>query len=251
MPGNQHVQSVTRALEILEVVNSSPRALSLAEIADQVGLKHTTTHNLVRTLAHRGYLAKETQPVRFRSGPAVADLIQGYCRDSLLERGAPALRRFTQRFPQASPILCQYLHGDIVVRLRMQPERPGVLERPLNAAMHPYGTACGILVQAFLPDEDRAAFRRRHPFWEHGAHLWQTADAFEEVLAAVRGRGVAAPWRGGEKPLLPAAAPVLRPNGELIAVFGASLPGDRIPAAEEEAFIEAVCATADRLSTQY
>ena len=52
MPGTELVQSVERALDILELVSDAENGLRLNEIASRINLKNSTVHNLIRTLAH-------------------------------------------------------------------------------------------------------------------------------------------------------------------------------------------------------
>ena len=51
------IQSVTRALHILEVLTKHPEGLSVKEIANKVGLNVSTTHHLVNTLEAENYFS--------------------------------------------------------------------------------------------------------------------------------------------------------------------------------------------------
>jgi hypothetical protein len=51
------VQSVSRALRVLEVVTTSP-GLPVKAIARRSGLNLSTTYHLVRTLAYEGYVRR-------------------------------------------------------------------------------------------------------------------------------------------------------------------------------------------------
>ena len=44
------IQSVERALRILEVISQAKEGASLSEISGAVGLNHSTAHNLLLTL---------------------------------------------------------------------------------------------------------------------------------------------------------------------------------------------------------
>jgi DNA-binding IclR family transcriptional regulator len=66
------VQSVGRALRILEVV-SAGRAMTVKAIARRCGLNLSTTYHLVRTLAHEGYLTRLSDGT-YVAGEAVANL---------------------------------------------------------------------------------------------------------------------------------------------------------------------------------
>jgi DNA-binding IclR family transcriptional regulator len=57
-PPSDHIQSVSRALRILEVVGASPGGLSPKAIARGCDLRLSTTYHLVRTLDYEGYLGR-------------------------------------------------------------------------------------------------------------------------------------------------------------------------------------------------
>src|SRR4030095_11057010 len=51
------IQSVTRAIYILEILTKHPEGLSVKEIANKVGLNVSTTHHLVNTLEAENYVS--------------------------------------------------------------------------------------------------------------------------------------------------------------------------------------------------
>lgn len=66
------VQSVGRALRILEVVSVGP-PLTVKAIARRSALNLSTTYHLVRTLAYRGYLTRLSDGT-YVAGEAVTNL---------------------------------------------------------------------------------------------------------------------------------------------------------------------------------
>jgi DNA-binding IclR family transcriptional regulator len=62
------VQSLDRALSILDVVSFSDRELALGEIATRAGLAKSTTHRLLRTLELRGFVARNPASGAYRPG---------------------------------------------------------------------------------------------------------------------------------------------------------------------------------------
>jgi IclR family acetate operon transcriptional repressor len=248
MPRGEPIQALVRGLEILEAVNRSAHGLSLSQIAERTGLKTTTAHNLVRTLIHKDYLSKQSHPVRYRVGSAVASLIRDFSGSSFLDRGAEVLKAFVARETSADALITEYVHGEVAVRIQVRPERPTTVERPRDRTMHPYGSASAVMFHALLSDEEREAFGQRHPFWEFGAHLWGSEDEFEVAVARARERQLAAPWKRKHHGKFPVAAPVLGPHNEPIAVFGASIPSETLEEGGRRAFVNAVRATAEELS---
>ena len=53
------IPSVTRAFNVLELFLENQNPLSVPEIIEHLGLPRTTTHELVNTLIHNGYLRRE------------------------------------------------------------------------------------------------------------------------------------------------------------------------------------------------
>lgn len=63
MPGYEYIQSVSRALDILELLANSSKGLKLQHVASGLGVKRQTAHNLLRTLVHKGFVRKHSPPL--------------------------------------------------------------------------------------------------------------------------------------------------------------------------------------------
>ncbi|WP_313885432.1 IclR family transcriptional regulator [Desulfallas sp. Bu1-1] len=68
------VQSVERALTILEALGDSGGSMSINEISEQVGLHKSTVHRLLATLGTRGYVQQEPHTMRYKLGIKVLEL---------------------------------------------------------------------------------------------------------------------------------------------------------------------------------
>jgi IclR family acetate operon transcriptional repressor len=217
------VQSLDRALDLLELLAASSDGLSLRDLAAHTALKPPTVHNLLRTLVARGYVAKRTGPVRYAVGPAVPELARRAVRDRLLAAAPDVLRRLAHAFPQARATLATLSSGELAMRLRIIPGQPDGLEHPTVGAMSPYASASAVAFQAFGDAEAVGEFRRRHPFWEQGALLWGTPEALEAALRAFREAGVVNLKLRGED-IRKLAAPILGPDGSFVGVLGLAMP---------------------------
>ncbi|MGH3467271.1 MAG: helix-turn-helix domain-containing protein, partial [Thermocrispum sp.] len=70
--GTDGHRAVARALQALEIVAASERALTLGELAAHVAAAKSSLHPLLKTLVMRGYLVYENG--RYGPGPTVATL---------------------------------------------------------------------------------------------------------------------------------------------------------------------------------
>lgn len=84
------VQSIHRALDILEVVRTHGE-IGSSQLSRELGLAVSTVHSLVRTLAGRGYLVKARSG--YRLGPGVVALAWEWDASSLSPVLLPALRQ--------------------------------------------------------------------------------------------------------------------------------------------------------------
>jgi len=83
------VQSVERALDILEMIFSGGQAMRSGDIAASLGLHANTANNLIRTLYRRGYLT-QNESGRYLLGGKCARLGEAADRWSLLREAALA-----------------------------------------------------------------------------------------------------------------------------------------------------------------
>lgn len=227
MPATSLVQSLTRGLTLLELLGEHQDGRTLAQLCEALDLKPPTAHNLLRTLADRGFVAKRPNPTRYVLGPAITRLAAQQSQVSILRRAETTLLAAAKQDPLIRFSFAQYMEGEIAATLRASPETPGWLQRGLNQPMAPYTSASSLAFQAFWPAEERAAFRRRYPFEEFGAHQWGSVDALDAFLRDARAKGYAAPhvrdggWR--------IAAPVFDAPGRIAGAFGGYLAPDDAP----------------------
>ncbi len=66
--GGETVQSVTRALFLLELLAEEAAPLSLSELSQKADLKMTTVHRLLTTLMSRGFVEQDNLSLRYQLG---------------------------------------------------------------------------------------------------------------------------------------------------------------------------------------
>ena len=91
------VQVVARVAEVLRALEGEPEGLSLAAIADRVGLARSTVHRLVVALSSEGFVTPASPAGRVRLGPELARLGAASRRD-LRDELDPFLRALAERF---------------------------------------------------------------------------------------------------------------------------------------------------------
>lgn len=73
------VQVIARAGQVLRTLDLEDEGLSLAQLAERIGLARSTMHRIVTALATEGMLATASTDGRVRAGPEFARLACPYC----------------------------------------------------------------------------------------------------------------------------------------------------------------------------
>lgn len=206
---------------VIELLANSEGGMTLQQLCQELELKPATVHNLLRTLMSRGYIEKKHKPTIYTLGPALIQLVDTYRGREMQRKVGKVMGLIFAKFPNSRVTYSETMGGEVWLKLRISPERPGLLERPWNSVMLPYTSASVLLFQAFWNPDQRYSYSKRYPFEEYGAHIWQNAELFEQFLNQVRTSGVSAPPidRNG---LLRVAVPVIGPGNEIVGALGAA-----------------------------
>jgi DNA-binding IclR family transcriptional regulator len=220
MAHSNFVQSLERGMMILDLVARSGSGLTLAEIADALGVKRPTAFNLTRTLIARRYLEKTSRPVRFLLGPGVLEAAEAW-RHREMARQFEGLVRFLASKIDATVVLAEPLGGEIVAVHLIEKNRAGVVQHSATRRLAPYIHASTLCMMAFWPPADEAAYVARYPFQEYGAGIWGTEQRLRAFLEETRNRGYVA-WEAPNSRFL-VGVPVYSKEGSLLAAIGVSV----------------------------
>ncbi len=147
------VQSVVRALDILECFEGQLVELGISEISDQMKLSKSTVYGLVNTLVSKGYLEQNVQTKRYRLGIKLFELGSlVYKRMDLRNEAKPFCEELVSKHNATVHLAAHY--GDEIVYID-KVDAPGAMivysQTGKRAPMHCTGVGKAIL--AFLGDE--------------------------------------------------------------------------------------------------
>ncbi len=217
MPQANAITSLLKALDILDAIANSGGGIRLNELEQQLDLRKTTIFNLLKTLAMRGLVEKDSAS-RYRLGKTVGELYFKQCHTVYMEKAAAAMRRLYGKYPEATFTFTELTGHDVYCRLRMSPQYPGRLDYPVGAVMAPYTSCSSVCTMAFSPDA--MAMMEHYPFEEFGLAYWKDEQKFRKAMAECLKNGFY--LRKNEKTGRTAVAVAVKQNYSL----GASLPED-------------------------
>jgi len=182
---NDLVQSVSRALRVLEEVTRSNGPITVKALARRTDLNLSTTYHLVRTLAYEGYLVRQ-QDGRYDVGPEVP---RRFCDlRSTLEKSPDAhhVLRHLASTTQRSAYLARFIGDRIMITDLVEGSASPYLEDievGLEAAAH--ATALGKALLATLPRARRHQYLAEQGMRPFTRRTVTDPDALDDELATV------------------------------------------------------------------
>ena len=195
MANSDLVQSLLRGLDLIELLAARPEGAHLNDLAEAAGLKKPTAHNLLRTLAARGFAARDDAG-RYVVGPALAAAAENAKRSDRVKLAETALLDLAGRFGGHVVTVATLTPTAVSCELRTSPDMPGVVQHPAGRDFMPYSSVSAIVLQAANPQEARP-LETLYPFEEYGVGIWGDAAKFARVRAEVLRKHFLLRERGG------------------------------------------------------
>jgi IclR family pca regulon transcriptional regulator len=217
------IQSVARALGVLELFDERHPALSAAEIAELTGLNRATAYRFCQTLLGLGYLA-EADERRFRPGLKTVTLAQAALSSyELPDLAMPHLRALEQ--DTGETVNMAVLDGtDVVYLARVLSDRLITLRLTVGSRLPAYATSLGRAILAHLPEEEVESILDRTDMSSLTDRTITDRAALQAELARIREQGFALNDQELSLGLRGVAAPVFGGSGRPIAAINLSLP---------------------------
>jgi IclR family transcriptional regulator, acetate operon repressor len=228
------VQSVDRALDVLEALAKQDGEAGLSEIAARTGLPYGTIHRLLRTLLTRGYVRQESDR-RYALGSALVRL-GGVAERMVGVWAQPYLTKMVELSGETANMAV--LEGDFIVYVAQVPS-------PLRLRMFaevgrrvlPHSTAVGKVLMADRADAEVTSLIRRTGMPRRTANTITDLPGMLAELRRVRERGYAMDL-GEEELGVHCLAVGVRDGARTVAALSVSGPAERINALDQEALAE-------------
>lgn len=222
------IQSVDRALEILELFNVCAREMSLSEIARALQLNKSTAFGLVGTLRDRGYLDQNPENAHYRLGIklfSLGSLVEANL--DVREVASPFLKLLSQKYKETVH-LCLYVHREIIYIDKV--DGPGSMRMysQLGRTAPFHCTGVGKVILANLDSRTREQILAAAPLKAYTPNTLTTPEALLVELDRIRAQGYGIDEQEIEIGLRCVAAPIFNRKGEVVAAISVAGPASRI-----------------------
>jgi IclR family transcriptional regulator, acetate operon repressor len=245
------VQSVERALNLLELLAQSGNACALTDLAARAKLNISTCHHLLATLIKTGYVAQVPGRRTYALGARVLHLGQAFMQQvDLPRRAQPVLDRLNAATGEA--VHLAVLQGDQVVTIAKNEARHAVRvdTGAIGSAEAPHATATGKAMLAWLPEDQARRILRVNGLTRFTPHTVTDSEVLLEEMRHVRRNGFAMDREEFQPGVVCVGAAVRDQAGAVIGSLSASAPLFRADEIHLERMRAAVIAAARELSAE-
>jgi IclR family transcriptional regulator, acetate operon repressor len=249
--GRDTVQSLSRALHLLNVVAASDQGLSLSETARAASLAVSTAHRLLTTLQQDKFVRFDTERSVWVIGVQAFIVGNAFPRArDLIAMARPLMRQLMEKSGETVNLAVEDQGFAVYVaqvecrKLMRAISRPGG-----RAPMHASGVGKALL--AAMPAADVEAIIALRGLAKETDKTIDTPAKLRGELDAIRARGYAIDDEENGVGLRCAAAAIYGEHGDAIAALSLSGPAARISNAAIASMGEAVKDSAQRITAQF
>lgn len=242
------IQSVERAVDVLELFIKSNQQRSLKEISEELSLSKSTVHGIIKTLEHRGFLQQNETDARYKLGLKLFELGNAVFADLDVRMLAkPIMNKMVGElqetihlvsFDQNEAIYVEKMDGLQALRIYSQIGK--------RAPFHCSGVGKAIL--AYQTEKEARRLLNQDELRSFTAHTMTTIDQVIDHLKDVRNLGFAIDDEEMEIGLRCIAAPIFNHRGEAVAAISCSAPTFRMSGEQFERTIKRVKQACEEIS---
>lgn len=186
----RQIQSVQRAINILNCFTATNTALTLSQISSRLNLNKGTVHGILNTLRNNGYISQNISG-QYMLG---AELFNKAClapdtrKKVCIDQGHDAMQGLSDRF-QANGTLFAIEDRRLLVLDTTEPTTCAFIVRKATPQISLYGSASGKIMLAYLPEKEREAYLEKSPFPAFTNQTKNTEDQLRKELLTIREQG--------------------------------------------------------------
>lgn len=250
----RYSQSLERGLAILSSFTPERPIRGIADVADELGMRRSTTHRYMSTLVALGYL-EQGAARKYRLGLRVTDLgMSALNSTALREHARPYLEELCRQ--SSYTVSLAVLDGPEIVyvdRVRSSRRTQGGVDLDLSpgARLPAYCTAMGKLLMAFLPEDEQRTLLAEVKPTRMGPNTITSKTQLRAELENIREEGFAVNDQELAPELYAIAAPVRSESHEVVAAVSMTAHASMISLEElVEHLGPHLVAAADRVSAR-
>jgi IclR family acetate operon transcriptional repressor len=222
------VQSIERALDLLECLARSSGWVGISELSYATGQPVGTIHRLLKTLTARGYVVRDSRTRRYALGPAFRRLAgAGLQTLDWTAIATPFLQELVEISGETAN-LAVLERNRAVYEAQAQPTRMVRMFTALGNRVPLHCTGCGKVLLAYQPDSVVASIVAEEGLPRYTETTITDPGQLQQELEMIRNQGYAIDNGEQEEGVRCIAVPVYGSKGKVIAALSISGPSSRV-----------------------
>jgi IclR family acetate operon transcriptional repressor len=246
------IQSVERALDLLEILAEANGEMALNALAGKSGLNISTCHHLLATLIKRGFAGQTPRTRSYFLGPRITDLSESRLKQfNLLDVAMPELRRLNDLTLESVHLaVMQGVSLITLAKLESKlPIRVGTDDALKTDAAH--ATATGKAILAWLPEAEIARVIAHGNLKRFTEKTISTISELIEDLRLVRRNGYALDNEELQPGVVCVGSAIRDHSGAVIGSISCSMPRMRADGDHMDVVRRSVIECTSLISTRF
>ncbi len=225
------VQTIQRTSAILDALGQSPQGISIRNLSAKLRLPKGTTHRLLSSLAHFGYVQQDSKTRNYSLGLKLLELGNILLGQLDLRKAAePDLWSLAEKTKETVHVVILDQKEVVYIdKVEIDQNPSGLRMASRVGARNPaHSCAVGKVLLANLSKEELKSLIQEKGLPKRTENTITDPAQLEEALQAVRNRGYAIDDEENEKGIRCVAAPILNEAGRAVAAVSISGPSFRV-----------------------
>jgi len=243
-----NIQSLERALRIIEILAHSEKPLGVTEIGKLIGVHKSTAYRLIYTLRQFGYVDQDEDTEKYYLGLKPLEL-SSIINERLDIKGIirPYLEELSSKTGETIHLAVR--EGDEIVYIdKVESKHTVRMYSRIGARAPLYCTALGKCLLAFSSEDSIKRWTSKESFPQKTENTIKTGDELTREIERVKSQGYALDREEFEQGVKCIGVPILNRTGKAIAAISISIPTFRITEEKIEEFIPLLLKTSSEIS---
>jgi IclR family transcriptional regulator, KDG regulon repressor len=247
-----NVQSLERALILLNTLSEYPDGIQIARLSEKVGLSKSTVHRLLSTLLNMNYVIKEQETDKYKLGYQVVYLSRNMINNSdIVSIAKPHLEKLSNHINETIH-LCIEDNGEVLYIDKIESNQTIRMFSRIGNRAPMYCTGVGKVMLSGMSEDKYNRIKENTTFTPKTAKTIKSKVELDQEIEVIKKRGYALDNIENEEGIRCIAAPIKDSQGKIFASFSISGPSNRITMERvNDELVRLIKETALQISKQY
>ncbi|MBA2870360.1 DNA-binding IclR family transcriptional regulator [Anoxybacillus calidus] len=222
------VKSVSRALDIIDIVSLEKDGLGVTEIAKQMDINKSSVYRILSTLVRYGYMEQDEETSRYKLGYKFLEMSSKLLESIDLRKEAKPYLQELEKETNEVIHLVVYDQGEVIYIEKLEGTETLRMHSKVGKRAPMHCTAVGKAILAHLPSNVVLDILERKGMPRHTDKTITDQDEFLKELAQVKQKGYALDLEENEYGIRCIAVPIFDHVGRVIAAVSVSGPTIRM-----------------------